>query len=172
MNSGSSGQEQESDSPHIQFFPFPFGGPSPPGHNHRIQSPIDLAQLISQALGAVPGTSVGDYASGEAFDNIISELTQRNPQSNNVNPASQNAINHIKRVRLQKDGSGMQNSMIGEECSICQEEYLDQDLLVDLKCHHIFHEECLLSWVKTNGVCPICRAPVQEAVEPEQDDLD
>lgn len=134
----------------------------------------DLASFLSQALGAIPGTSAGDYASGETFDNIISELMNRNPQSTNVRAASDRAISQIKRHVLEAGSKGISGDKIGEECSICQDEYADQETLLELKCHHIYHEECLLNWLKTNGVCPICRAEVKEVEQDplQQDELD
>lgn len=152
--------------------PFPFGNV----HDGipQIQNFPDLASFLAQALGAVPGRA-GDYASNETFDNIMSELMNRNPNSN-VHAASDRAIEQIHRFKLQHldaAATDLQSSKIGEECSICQEEYAPDETLVDLRCHHVFHEECLLSWVKTNGICPICRAPVQEMEETlEQDALD
>lgn len=135
----------------------------------------DLASFLTQALGIAPGTAVGDYANGEAFDNIISELMSRNPQSN-VRPASEIAVSQLKRIVLQQDQPGKAGELIGEECSICQDEYAEKEVLVELSCHHIYHEECLLSWVKTNGVCPICRTPVTENtptnIALEQEELD
>ena len=134
---------------------------------HPFAAMPGLSQFIAQALGHVPGTQFGDYASGEAFDNIISELMNRNPQSN-VRPATQTAISQMTRVKLAKN-----DSRLGEECSICQDDYALDDQLVELKCRHHYHEECLTSWLTTNGVCPICRAPVlEQPVVVEQDELD
>lgn len=137
----------------------------------QIQSFPDLASFLAQALGAVPGRA-GDYAHGETFDNIITELMNRNSDTN-VHAATERAISQIRRIHLQKEGSGLETEKIGEECSICQDEYVEKDILTELKCRHVYHEECLLNWLKTNGICPICRAPVTES-EPvtEQDALD
>ena len=35
-------------------------------------------------------------------------------------------------------------------------------MIIKLKCNfaHIFHEECLFSWVSTHYTCPLCRDPV------------
>lgn len=149
---------------------FPLGATTPDGR--PIRGIPDIASFLAQALGAIPGTSAGDYASGETFDNIISELMNRNPQSN-VRAASERAIAQIKRIKLASDSTGITRDKIGEECSICQDEYADQETLMELRCGHIYHEECLKSWLSTNGVCPICRAAVTEAPEqPPQDELD
>lgn len=45
-----------------------------------------------------------------------------------------------------------------ENCTVC----LDKKKypLINLQCNHSFHEECLLSWIKENIVCPICRGTI------------
>ncbi|ORY86223.1 hypothetical protein BCR37DRAFT_376775 [Protomyces lactucae-debilis] len=53
--------------------------------------------------------------------------------------------------------------IVDEDCSICQDAYKPEETLVVLDCKHAYHEECCLMWLKTNGVCPICRAPVKES---------
>lgn len=48
-----------------------------------------------------------------------------------------------------------------ENCSICQESYKNEDNIVQLKCNHIFHKECLENWLLNyNCVCPICRRKI------------
>lgn len=171
---GPDGQQAHAPNP---FLPagFTFAGPVPGRNGDDGSQPSgipDLATFLAQAFGAVPGTAAGDYASGAAFDNIISELMNRNPQSN-VRPADSETIARIKRIVLDKEVAGAEGKSIGDECSICQEEYTDGETLAELKCRHAYHEECLLSWVKTNAVCPICRAPVTAGEDsPEQEDLD
>jgi len=50
-----------------------------------------------------------------------------------------------------------------DRCCICLEEYQETDdkEMVQAKCSHIFHEDCLLEWLgqKTNK-CPYCRADI------------
>jgi E3 ubiquitin-protein ligase RNF115/126 len=39
-----------------------------------------------------------------------------------------------------------------------------QDELVMMPCRHLFHEDCLIPWLKTNRTCPVCRI----ILEPEK----
>ncbi|VVU95246.1 Ring finger domain [seawater metagenome] len=63
-----------------------------------------------------------------------------------------------------------------EKCSICLEDMTNSDSLEEtqknftlLKCNHMFHQNCLNSWLDFNntqnendlGTCPICRTNVQ-----------
>ena len=43
------------------------------------------------------------------------------------------------------------------ECSICLEEYNQNDKVANLNCNHNYHWECIKIWLKENNTCPICR---------------
>jgi hypothetical protein len=46
------------------------------------------------------------------------------------------------------------------ECCICLTNYVENDELNKLKCTHMFHKKCLMTWLMTNQTCPICRSYV------------
>jgi len=51
------------------------------------------------------------------------------------------------------------------ECSICLENFEPTDELSwskSLKCHHVFHKECVLPWLMTHDECPCCRTVLFE----------
>lgn len=55
-----------------------------------------------------------------------------------------------------------------KECSICLRDYTEGDNnLVVLKClgKHVFHEGCILEWVKKQDSCPLCRANISFNIE-------
>ena len=43
-------------------------------------------------------------------------------------------------------------------CIICLTNFALNDKINKLNCSHIFHNKCLVSWIKINQICPICRA--------------
>lgn len=46
-------------------------------------------------------------------------------------------------------------------CCICMAEFeMEEELILLEKCSHQFHSECLMSWVRRSGQCPICRKAV------------
>ena len=45
----------------------------------------------------------------------------------------------------------------GERCSVCCEDYMSLDTLMELGCGHYYHEECLIGWLKEEKVCPLCK---------------
>lgn len=48
---------------------------------------------------------------------------------------------------------------------ICFIEYEAGDKTVTLPCNgkHMFHEECIERWLKSNNTCPLCKEPVTDA---------
>jgi hypothetical protein len=44
-----------------------------------------------------------------------------------------------------------------EECSLCLDEFSEGEELLQLKCSHVFHEQCLGPWVLKSKECPLCK---------------
>ena len=44
-----------------------------------------------------------------------------------------------------------------EECSVCLIEFETDDNVIQLKCHHTFHEHCIMEWSQYKADCPNCR---------------
>ena len=57
--------------------------------------------------------------------------------------------------RLSKTVESYEN--IDVICSICLEVYKEGQQLFVLKCGHVYHEDCILTWFDQDFVCPICR---------------
>ncbi len=47
-----------------------------------------------------------------------------------------------------------------EKCSICLENLITQQKIVELPCKHKFHKECFDNWTTENPTCPLCRQRV------------
>ena len=43
------------------------------------------------------------------------------------------------------------------DCYICFDKFSNNDKVIDLSCHHCYHENCLKQWKKESNVCPYCR---------------
>tara|TARA_B100001094_G_scaffold315390_1_gene355336 strand:+ start:1867 stop:2358 length:492 start_codon:yes stop_codon:yes gene_type:complete len=43
------------------------------------------------------------------------------------------------------------------ECTICLEEYQENDELYQLQCDHYYHKECINDWLLKHQTCPLCR---------------
>lgn len=51
-----------------------------------------------------------------------------------------------------------------EACSICLEDFKEDDEIITLPCNknHIFHAQCILEWLPQNNACPLCKEPVSK----------
>lgn len=101
-------------------------------------------------------------AGGDLSDNNLAVVMR------NLKPACVgNGFFNVRRVDIGLKGDDKTT------CSICSEVLARQELdmakstLVTLPCMHIFHEPCLVDWLKSdhgqrNWNCPECRAPAPE----------
>lgn len=46
------------------------------------------------------------------------------------------------------------------ECNICVES-IETEQIVTTKCGHLYHEKCILEWLKQSGSCPTCRVTMR-----------
>lgn len=60
-------------------------------------------------------------------------------------PASKTAIESLKKVWLE---------------GICLMEFDDGTEATSMPCEHVYHQECLVQWLKTSHTCPLCRYPI------------
>ena len=47
-------------------------------------------------------------------------------------------------------------------CMFCLKDILLETNSFLLRCGHLLHEECLLSWVKEHKICPVCKFPIMK----------
>ncbi|VVA94467.1 unnamed protein product [Arabis nemorensis] len=70
-------------------------------------------------------------------------------------PASQSAIEAVKRVVIAEDDLAKE-----KVCAICKEEFEVGEEGKVLKCMHLYHSSCIVSWLNIHNTCPICRFEV------------
>ncbi|KAK5940739.1 hypothetical protein PMZ80_007156 [Knufia obscura] len=49
-----------------------------------------------------------------------------------------------------------------DKCVHCWDKWVTGQKAAVLQCEHVFHDECMLDWVKSSGsgCCPVCRQPI------------
>ncbi|XP_012573183.2 probable E3 ubiquitin-protein ligase HIP1 [Cicer arietinum] len=52
------------------------------------------------------------------------------------------------------------SDQVDKKCSICQEEYEEDDKLGRLNCDHLYHFQCIQQWVAHKNCCPVCKHQV------------
>ncbi|KAK2636720.1 hypothetical protein Ddye_031512 [Dipteronia dyeriana] len=85
-------------------------------------------------------------------------------------PTSESSLkNMLKRVRVAvaddaEEGSErkrkrveISSSSTGENCSICLEELEAGSYGTSMPCSHMFHDGCIVKWLKQSHYCPVCR---------------
>lgn len=58
---------------------------------------------------------------------------------------------------------------IDDICPICRDVVSPSDLLYQLDCNHVFHHQCLLTWVGYRRTCPICIQLIRTLTPPLPD---
>ncbi|XP_021799904.1 E3 ubiquitin-protein ligase RNF126-like [Prunus avium] len=56
----------------------------------------------------------------------------------------------------------MEKDENGKRCAVCLEDFEPSEEVMLTPCKHMFHEECIVPWVKSNGRCPVCRFAICE----------
>lgn len=48
-----------------------------------------------------------------------------------------------------------------EICTVCQEQYQVGETVIEMKCDHVFHQDCVQGWLSTRvPQCPLCRQSI------------
>jgi len=48
------------------------------------------------------------------------------------------------------------------DCAICCNEFTTEQESIKLKCKHVFHSECITTWISKSATCPMCRYNILE----------
>ncbi|KAF9108754.1 hypothetical protein BGX29_007044 [Mortierella sp. GBA35] len=95
----------------------------------------------------------GDYVFGQGgLDDVITQMMEMQSRQNGPVALSEEAINELPHHALTPEELDAKT-----ECSVCKDEFEGQDNCIQLKCKHIFHEDCIKPWLKTSATCPTCR---------------
>ncbi|NXK83314.1 PJA2 ligase, partial [Amazona guildingii] len=73
-------------------------------------------------------------------------------------PATKATIDSLPQIVITNDQNGQE-----QRCTICCCEYVENEIITELPCHHLFHRTCVILWLQESGTCPVCRhvlAPV------------
>ena len=114
----------------------------------RLTNPNNpLVQFVTDLINS-------EYENDE-IENILNYILNNDNNRYGSPPASQSEITKLNKYTLTKDkliNFGTENT-----CSVCKEDFIIGNKMMDLPCNHYFHEECLMPWLNQHDSCPICR---------------
>lgn len=107
-------------------------------HDQHSDLRLDVDNMSYEELLALE-ESIGNVSTGLS-DEIISKCLRESKYSSlYVTVASRSQESDMK-------------------CSICQEEYVEEDDLGSLDCGHAYHRVCIRQWLLQKNQCPICKS--------------
>ena len=80
-------------------------------------------------------------------------------QRNNVNINNIMNLLPSSTITEKKEGEGQDNN----NCIICLSDFDIGDKVTSLPCLHVFHTDCIKSWLQSKNHCPICKYEITEA---------
>ncbi|XP_071735401.1 uncharacterized protein [Rutidosis leptorrhynchoides] len=89
----------------------------------------------------------------EIYNPIPKKIIQRLGSFSKQNNARKSNGNEKK----DKQVNGNDDDDDYKKCVICLEDFQVKEIVMVTPCHHLFHEECIVPWVKSHGKCPVCR---------------
>ncbi|PWN48466.1 hypothetical protein IE53DRAFT_370592 [Violaceomyces palustris] len=158
-----------------------------------VAGPMGMRELLNLMMAGAAGAGrgqFGDYVIGQqGLDDIITQLMEQTQSSNAPPPANEAEIAELERFKRTEEAR-IQRAK-NQECPTCKDDFLPsktepdqkndedppepdlmeeedqqrQDELISMPCAHIFHEDCLVPWLKTNGTCPVCRVSIVKLKE-------
>lgn len=91
---------------------------------------------------------------GQMGDGDLNELIERMLHYSRENPTDAAIVSELPETKID-DINKLDNDK--KNCVICMEDFKNGDKSTNLPCLHMFHTNCIQSWLKTQNTCPICK---------------
>lgn len=93
----------------------------------------------------------------------ILEQNQNEARRHQHHPTSKENLNKLKQFNMsekycKKEGEGKFEL---PNCCICIDEIAIGQKTILLPCGHMFHNDCIVTWLKKNNTCPMCRFEIK-----------
>ena len=94
------------------------------------------------------------------FNNLVNIIMSFESSMHGNPPASQRAIDNLPKIEVNNDNI---NKFKDITCNICLEGFQKGNILRVLECNHEFHENCIITWLKSRNTCPVCRHELESS---------
>eukprot|EP00667_Euglena_gracilis_P013267 EG_transcript_13667 len=138
-----------------------------PAFDRLANNPLfQLFPQLREALAAQPGfaemmfllnSGQAGGPGGDIVDQFFEAYTPPGPP-----PTAKDTLAELEQAERPLEAADLVDC---KECPICMEEYTVGDRALPLPCHHAFHKDCVLTWLREHNTCPTCRheLPAAEA---------
>ncbi|KAG2324784.1 hypothetical protein Bca52824_007512 [Brassica carinata] len=129
-------------------------------NNLRRQHLEALRQAVHNQQDRHESNSRSASSQAREEDHVLKHLTK---QTYNPVPKSQLLRNLSLYYRNKNPGNKNARNYSGEEeegekrCIVCLEDFEPKETVMVTPCKHMFHEKCIVPWLKSKGQCPLCR---------------
>ena len=84
--------------------------------------------------------------------------SRENPTDEDIlNELPETQIEDVNKLDPEKKNCIIKLDPEKKNCIICLEDFKNGDKAIILPCIHLFHNECIKNWLKTQNTCPICK---------------
>ncbi|XP_055388745.1 E3 ubiquitin-protein ligase RNF181-like [Condylostylus longicornis] len=113
--------------------------------------------LLSDMASTLTGVPLPDMAS---LRRLQSGILGRQPSGQPLAQPSASVV-----------GNQLQSPSTGVTCPICFCQFEPKDEVIQMPCdwRHVFHNECLGSWLDQSQACPVCRSNVVESLKKKEE---
>lgn len=98
---------------------------------------------------------------------VLGEYDPRiNPRPGGLDPQTLDSLERIifneeQTNELTPEEIEAQYNPSKDQCAICLSDYITGDRLIHLsRCHHYYHETCVIPWLQQHSTCPLCKQTV------------
>ncbi|EAR89777.2 zinc finger, C3HC4 type (RING finger) protein (macronuclear) [Tetrahymena thermophila SB210] len=101
--------------------------------------------------------NLGHNPQRRAVDISSNNIRQRAKSTDGLNEVE---LQTLKKTQFEAIQLEPKQSQPSQTCSICFLEIENKSSIYELECKHMFHSECLDTWLKNKNSCPNCRSKV------------
>jgi len=107
--------------------------------------------IIAELLGPLPGFVIG----------LLGLFYKRKDKKNNLVPYI-DAVEENGSLKLSNEQKEEEKQIV---CKLCSSAITQTDHVLQIdSCNHIFHKDCLLTWIKDKETCPICGEKIEKII--------
>ncbi|KAL3335693.1 hypothetical protein AABB24_031753 [Solanum stoloniferum] len=95
----------------------------------------------------------GDYFVGPDLEQLIHQLAESDLNMFGTPPAAKWAVSGLPDVKVSDE---LLNSDLSQ-CAVCKDGFKLDELVKQMPCKHMYHNDCILPWLEMRNSCPVCR---------------